>query len=331
MDVRAVFAEVLAITMTIIYFINIFLNIYGYVWLRITTFLIFVLLGYQLIKGVLRESRQKEELASLNDKLAQKVMEQTAEIRHALELEKNSRRELEKLNETKNQFILITQHNLRAPTQNVRSQIEIVKADSSHLGAPAIHALERAENATKRLTNIVDDFLAITELKPGSAILDIKQSSMLPLINDVLKELELEIDSRNLKITYPSETKFWPEVEIDAVKIREVLLIVLENAVKYNHEGGHIGIQSDIRHESFSVIIENSGIGISEDELDSIGKTTFFRGKEARNHNHIGMGVGLNVAKAIVRAHHGELNISSKGREGGAKVVIDLKTNFILT
>jgi signal transduction histidine kinase len=172
--------------------------------------------------------------------------------------------------------------------------------------------------------------LAITELKPGAAILDLKQSSMLPLIKDVLKELELEIDSRDLKITYPSEARFWPEVEIDAAKIREVLLIVLENAVKYNHEGGHIGIQSDIHHESFSVIIENSGIGISKDELDSIGKTTFFRGKEARKHNHIGMGVGLNVAKAIVRAHHGELNISSKGRDGGAKVVIDLRTNTFL-
>ena len=86
MNVRAVVAEVLAIGMTVIFFINIFVNVYSGRWIDIATFSIFLLLAVYLIGSVLRETKHKEELTSLNSALSEKVAEQTAEIRRALEL-----------------------------------------------------------------------------------------------------------------------------------------------------------------------------------------------------------------------------------------------------
>jgi signal transduction histidine kinase len=330
MNVRAVFTEVLALGMTIIFFINIFIDIAPNLWARIATFFIFITLAYYLIRSALREAQQKELLATVNVRLEQKVAEQTKEIRTAYDLEKKARRDLEKLNETKDQFIMITQHHLRTPVSNIKWELEAVEAGQrGKMTKGLAGAIETMSRATGRLVKIVDDFLSITTLKVGTPILNFTEVSLLPLVEDIFDELGSEIETKNISVSYSKAAAEWPKLNIDKSKLREALLIILENAVKYNHNKGEIKLSTSVNGTEFGMEVTNTGIGISADEKERIGNSLFFRSNEAKENNPIGMGIGLSVAKAVIRAHGGSLDIESEGKGKGAKVRVSIpvKTN----
>jgi two-component system phosphate regulon sensor histidine kinase PhoR len=106
--------------------------------------------------------------------------------------------------------------------------------------------------------------------------------------------------------------------------MREILFIVMENAVRYNHNGGSIKIAPRAQDGSFELSIENTGIGITQEEAGKIGSSLFYRGESARQNHPIGMGIGLSVVKAVIKAHHGTFSIESKGKNEGARLMIKL-------
>ncbi len=325
MNVRVVVTEVLAIGMTVVFFINIFIEIPFGIWGRAVTFVIFFILAYYLIRGVLHEFRQKEELADLNLHLSEKVTEQTVEIRKSYDLEKKARRDLEKLNETKDQFIMITQHHLRTPVTSIRWGIQEALKDTYGELQPSLRkALEGTSTAVGRLQRIVDDFLSITALKVGSQILNIAPASILPLLKDVISELHLDIREKQIQILYRNDPSAWPKLPVDAPKLRETILIVIENAIRYNIQGGSIEIDTQTKDGKFVMTVKNTGIGITSEERDKLFTSLFYRGDSAKSIHPIGMGVGLSVSRAIIRAHHGELTIESEGRGKGARATLAL-------
>jgi signal transduction histidine kinase len=188
-------------------------------------------------------------------------------------------------------------------------------------------ALHDTNTSVSRLTRIVDDFLNITALKVGSQILNIETGNLEPLVVDVLHELKIDIENMRLTVEYPKDSTSWPDLEIDAGKVREVLLIIIENAVRYNVTGGQIVIKNQLNADSFEMTIENTGLGLATEDKDKLFTRHFFRSKRAQTANPIGMGIGLSVARAIVRAHHGELMIESDGENKGARIMLKLPTH----
>jgi len=291
-----------------------------------------IILGLILIRGVLREIKDRkkieelaEKLQSLNHHLSDKVAEQTREIRAAYEVEKKARRDLEKLNDSKDQFIMITQHHLRTPVTSIDWELESMLAGGYGPITPELKtAVTGAQTAAKRLTHIIDDFLNIAALKAGGSILNLSQRSLKPAIADILDELKLDIARMRVSIVWADDVAQWPEITVDYDKMREVLLIVMENAIKYNHEGGSIDIGVRTLDGRFEVSIRDSGMGITPEEIGKIGSSLFYRGNSARSINPTGMGIGLSVAKAIVNAHHGAFSIEPNGKGEGTKVTITL-------
>jgi signal transduction histidine kinase len=325
MDVRAVITEVLAIGMAVIFFINIFIETSFGLWSRVATFVTFFVMAYFLVRATLKEAKQREELDDLNSSLSQKVAEQTKEVREAYEIEKKARRDLEKLNDSKNQFIMITQHHLRTPVTTIDWELESMLAGAYGSIMPELKtAIIDTQTAAKRLTHIIDDFLNIAALKAGGSILNLSRHSLKPAIIDILGELKLDIARMRIAVTYPQDETDWPELSIDHDKMREILLIIMENAVKYNRDSGFINISTRAYDDRFEISIENSGIGITFEETEKIGSALFYRGQSARSINPTGMGIGLSVAKAIIRAHHGIFSIKSNGAGKGTVVTVTL-------
>jgi signal transduction histidine kinase len=330
MNVKAVSAEVLAIAMTIILFINIFVDISSDIWISITTFITFILLAFYLIKTVLNEAKQTEQLKDLTLNLSSKVAEQTVEIRKSYDLEKIARRELEKLNEAKDQFIMITQHALRTPVTIIDNSLEMVVTGTvkNKLGdADQVKTLNGAQKAVKRLQKIVDDFLSITAIKSSSKILDLGSINLKTVIEDILPELQLYIENKKISVEYSRDEKDWPTLTLDASKMREALLIIIENAIRYNVDNGKIIIKSKLAGEIFELSISDTGSGIKSNDKEKIFGHLFHRGDNAKIVNPTGMGIGLSVAKAIVCAHHGDLKIDSDGEGLGTKVTISIPVN----
>lgn len=305
--------------------------------LEVALLIITMFFGILLIRSALHEINQREkieqlaiQLSSLNSHLSEKVAEQTHEIKKAYELEKKARRDLEKLNETKDQFIMITQHNLRTPVTSIRWELEsILSGNHGDISKKLRDTLEDTNTSVHSLIRMVDDFLNIATLKVGSQILTLSSTRLDHLLASVLQELRIEIKEKDLTVSYPEDTAQWPELKADANKIREVLLIIIENAVRYNIDHGTILIENQIKNNTFEMNIKNTGIGITKEEGSNLFNKLFYRSKHAQSKNPMGMGIGLSVAKAIMKAHHGNISITSDGENTGAKVIFTLPINFI--
>jgi signal transduction histidine kinase len=133
-----------------------------------------------------------------------------------------------------------------------------------------------------------------------------------------------------IEVTYPSHTSDWPELKIDANRIKEVFMVILENAVRYNFKNGKINIETKTTGDNFEMKIFNTGIGLTLDENKQLFNRSFYRSKIAKELNPIGMGIGLSLSRSIVEAHHGTLEISSKGINMGVTVNITLPTDFLV-
>lgn len=300
-----------------------------------------------LIKNSDSEEMFRQKIASLssslndlNANLENKVLEQTKEITKSYELEKKALRELEKLIETKDQFLMIAQHNLRMPITSLQHKIKsIVQSDIGQIDSGVCQTLEETGISIRHLVQIADDFKNMAEMKAGSNILDLSVCKIRPLIEDIILELRIDIENMNLNIDYSYTTHDDLDIKIDSHKIREVLLVVMENAVRYNIKGGKIQIETKISttidsmsNESSNKILEikiyNTGLGITKEEGVNLFNKSFYRSKRAKSVNPVGMGIGLSVSKSIIEAHNGDINISSDGEDGGATVTILIPVDF---
>jgi signal transduction histidine kinase len=325
MNVRTVVTEVLAVGMTVIFFINIFIDLSLGIGGRVITFIVFLILAFYLFKVSLQEAEQNDQLTSLNATLSERVAEKTKEVRQAYEIEKKARWELEKLNETKDQFVMIAEHHLRMPLASIHRRLEMISEKVGADREEIQEVLRDTSDSVDILANTISSLSGIAVLKPGQNILNLSRTNIKTIVEDVIKELKFYIKDLHISITYPKDKESWPELHIDKDKIYEVILIIMENSIKYNHDHGTINISTKSDANNFELTIENTGIGITEEEKETISKQVFYRSEKAKKLNPLGMGVGLSVARTILNAHHGSLEIESGGRDMGARICIVLK------
>jgi hypothetical protein len=142
--------------------------------------LITVIFGVILIRSVLHEMKQREQIEKLakdiklayaqvkdiNEHLEDKIAEQTADVRRAYEVEKKARAELEELNKTKDQFITSTQHHLRTPMTSLKWELESIRNGArGPVGSELKEGLGNADESVRHLTDIIENFISITEKK----------------------------------------------------------------------------------------------------------------------------------------------------------------------
>ena len=133
-------------------------------FLQVTVLVGFGILAFLLIRSSLSEVRLSAQLKDLNEHLEQKVAEQTVEIRHAYEVEKKARIELEELDKAKDQFILTTQHHLRTPLTIIKGYLSVL-GDDRNLSDTSRSNLEKVFNSTETLSKFINDLLQITEVR----------------------------------------------------------------------------------------------------------------------------------------------------------------------
>jgi signal transduction histidine kinase len=332
MRVKLLFSEIFIVAMLVISLMNIFVDISFGIYGKIALPILLCLFGYFLIKSVLHEANQGEQLKILNVKLAdlnsnleKRVSEQTVEIRKAYEVEKRARAELQELDQNKNDFIIITQHHLRTPLAQIRwysdSLLSGLYGDISRECTVAISGIGKA---AEKLLKTLNNFLDISELKIGTQILSFQPQNIKHILELLLNEISSDIKKRGIKVNFSEDQKLWPLVECDSARIKDALSIILDNAVKYNLDGGTINISTRKKGVTFLMEIVNTGVSLTSDDKANIFKKSFFRSKEAKKANPLGMGVGLLVARTIIEAHKGAISIQPNPDSRGAKVVIEL-------
>ena len=116
----------------------------------------------------------------------------------------------------------------------------------------------------------------------------------------------------------------WPKLVIDRERMREVVFIIIENAVRYNVQNGTLTIAANPLPSSFELIVENTGSELSQDDKRKIFTELFYRSTQAQLAYPTGMGIGLSTAQAVIQAHGGSISINSRRQGGGVRVVVTL-------
>ncbi|WP_434512240.1 sensor histidine kinase [Desulfitobacterium sp. AusDCA] len=202
------------------------------------------------------------------------------------------------------QFVADASHELRTPLAILQSQLELLLRHPEQTIEEESIRIHTVLTEIKRLGRLVADLLFFA--RSGSNQLELEQSrfSLYDLINTTTEQFRplAEIKGVRLNVFCESDLTFYGDQE----RIHQLLLIILDNALKFTSENGLIELRCQKSKKAIRLELEDTGIGISEHDLSHIFDR-FFRSDKARSRVQGGTGLGLAIAKQIVEAHHGQI------------------------
>ena len=225
-----------------------------------------------------------------------------------------------KLTEMKNDFINNMTHEFKTPISTISLAAQMLK-DPAVGKSPQMfqHISGVINDETKRLRFQVEKVLQMSMFDRQKATLKMKEIDANELITGVVNTFALKVERYNGKITSNLEATD-PVIFADEMHITNVIFNLMDNAVKYNHEGGHVTVKLTAENGEMVMTVSDTGIGIPADKQNRIFER-FYRAEESRNKFTGGSGLGLAICKHIVEKHKGSLTISSTEGEGATFIV----------
>ncbi len=250
----------------------------------------------------------------------------TAEARLEEELER-ARYAVEKLDQSKSDFISIAAHELRTPLTLIQGYGALL---ANTLGQkepqPDIErALKGLDAGTSRLESIIQDMIDVSLIDSEVLTLSFQKASLANIIQLAATDLQKEAGDRDLKLKIDSFPKEMEAVYIDSMRIYQAFTNVIGNAIKYTPDGGKINIDADLISDSeqpfqyVKIAIVDTGIGIAPEDLGHIFDK-FYRVGEVELYSTSktefrggGPGLGLAITKGVIEAHGGKIWVESPG------------------
>jgi len=224
-------------------------------------------------------------------------------------------RMIERLDESyqvTSRFSADASHELRTPLTIMRGELEaILKQDN--LDEEETQQIATILEEAERLTQIVEGLLAISRLEAGETQLNKEPVDLSKLVTSTAEQMAPLADDKSLTL----EIEAIPDVMVDAneVRLKQVIVNLLDNAIKYTPEGGKISVQVRVdESEAIFEIIDN-GIGISPEALPNIFKR-FYRSEQVQARKSRGTGLGLSMVHTILEAHAGSVSVESHENKG---------------
>lgn len=222
---------------------------------------------------------------------------------------------LTELDALKDDFIAVASHQLRSPLTAIKGYLSmLVEGDYGPVPDRQQVVVEQLKRSTNEVINLINDMLSVSRINAAKLELVTQPTVLSELIRDVAGELSpLALDKHlDLELSLP-ETDPAP-VDVDPLRMRQVILNLVDNAIKYT-QVGTVGVTLTDDREAVTISVHDTGIGIPpEDQPKLFGK--FYRARNARSRIVNGSGLGLFVAKEIVLRHGGTLQFESAEGSG---------------
>ena len=259
-----------------------------------------------------------------NAELYKKTNVQMKELEKLNKNLKEANQKLEELIEMKNEFLHITSHQLRTPLTAIRGMISLwYEGSFDNLSKQKRRkVLKNIYVSAERLNNITNDMLDSLELEGGVFKFQFKQVSLKKVIEESISLLEFDYDKKGLYINFNVESKDIFMIEAEPSYVRQIFMNLIDNACKYTNKGG-VDIDIEKSGKYVVVTIKDTGIGLSKKDQKIIFQK-FTRSEEAIVKNAAGSGLGLFIARKIVKAHHGKIKFYSGGKGKGSTVKVHL-------
>jgi signal transduction histidine kinase len=257
-----------------------------------------------------------QETKNFNKKLKKEIRLATKELRQANE-------KLKKLDQAKSEFISIASHQLRTPLTVIKGYVSMMLEGSFGKILPEQKdSLKKVFQSSERLIHLIENLLNISRIESGRLQFSYEMMNFEELVENVIEELETTAKKKKLKLIYKKPKKTFPKVRIDREKIRQVIMNLIDNAIKYT-EKGEVEIELKLIKNKIFFSVSDSGMGIEKGDMLNLFKK-FSRGQGTSVIHTEGTGLGLYVARQMIENHKGKIWAESEGKGKGAKFIFEL-------
>jgi two-component system phosphate regulon sensor histidine kinase PhoR len=261
------------------------------------------------IKNIIASIRQSKYQYSDEIVLSNHLSAIETEIKVMFEKAKSDIEYLERLQRMRSQFLANVSHELRTPIFAIQGFIETLL--NGAINDPAVNKnfLEKANNHTVNLANLLNDLIDISMIESGEMRMSFRYFNLNNYLNQILNDFKLFAEEKNIQlICGPIKDEL--QVFGDKDKLRQVFVNLLQNSIKYT-EQGKVEILVEEDKKVVTIIIKDTGIGIPENDLERIFER-FYRVDQNRSREVGGTGLGLAIVKHIIEAHNSKIEVRSK-------------------
>jgi PAS domain S-box-containing protein len=271
------------------------------------------------IHDLTREKNAEDQLIDYTNKLEQLVEDRTLklqslinqlekakeEVSHSLEKEKE-------LSQLKSRFVSMASHEFRTPLSSIQLSASLIDKYAIEYNNPNIGKhVNKIKNAIGNLTTILNDFLSLERLEAGVVTAQFEELDLVKFAEEITEEMQM-VAKQNQHIIY-QHTGTKRMVNTDANLLKNCIINLIANAIKYSGENTFIEFNTEIDEKLFSLTIKDDGIGIPDVEQKHLFQA-FFR---AHNTGSIpGTGLGLNIVERYIKLMAGKIEFSSKENKG---------------
>lgn len=279
--------------------------------------LLLLLMGVYFIKSIVQPIRQIADSArslakgDFSSRITPKTEDEIGELCRVFNYMAD---ELENSETIKNEFISSVSHELRTPLTAIKGWAEtIVELRDDETISKGMRVISEE---TERLSEMVEELLDFSRIQNNSLMLQKANMDVLAELADAILIYGERARQNGIEIRY-DEPDAVAMIYGDKNRIRQVFINIIDNAIKYSKAQGSIEIETELSDGKITITIEDSGVGISAEDLPKI-KTRFYKA----NNTVRGSGIGLAVADEIIRMHEGRIDISSVQGKGTAVTIV---------
>ena len=304
-NVRVVAAELLALVLLLFIVVSIpFADSKTEIFIDV--FLLAAMSGasFFAVRSAIADGEQRDELA-----------------RTAAALEK-ANEELKRLDEVRKGFLSFVSHQLRQPLVIMKGYASLIReGEFGEASQELQHASKKIYDATEQMNLLINNFLDIRAVEEGKVDYSFKDTDVAKLVRDIVNEYRAVAEERGLDLSFDADPPVM-EASVDALKFRQVVQNLIDNAIKYTKRGS-VRVTVAEEGERAVITVEDTGVGIPDD-LQTRLFEQFIRGKSATERGIRGTGLGLYFVKRMVEAHRGYVTVSSDGDEKGSRFLISI-------
>ena len=220
--------------------------------------------------------------------------------------------ELRNLQTTRRELIGNISHEFRTPLAGIKAMVETLRDGAVDDKKVARDFLTRMDDEVERLTQIVAELTELSRIETGKAELSLEPVNLNLLIEEVIIQLSHQVERQQLSVDKKLAADL-RSVQADKERVRQVVVNLIHNAIKFTSPGGKITVATQTHGGSVTVDISDTGIGIAKNDLPHVFER-FYKVDRARSGG--GTGMGLAIAKHVVEAHGGKIRVQSEEGKG---------------
>ena len=304
-------------------------------------------IAYDITERKKREIQLKERTSELNEKVTESKQSEIATLNILEDLQKtlnelqNSKEMIEqqniqliKLDQLKSSFLNVTSHELRTPMSAIKGYVQMtIKQTLGEITEEQKKVLTIVLRNVDRLDHLIQDILDISRLESGTMKFIPNKTVIKTLVEETVETMQIPADLKHMTIDVEVEDKM-PDLTIDQERVKQVMLNIINNAIKFSPDGSIINIRAKKEEENILFEVQDSGRGIPKDKQEKIFGI-FYQVDSGIDRKFGGAGLGLAISRGIVLAHGGKIWVDSDVGKGSTfyfalpiKSVVDMEEKF---